>query len=465
MGDSEDDDNSEMEDTPEVREEKMRNLVPALPAEEWGRKTSITPAKVNTSVDGHGSKPAKTVRIADPKDNDKDKDKPIQMRPPVFAPQEYDGVVSDSDDSGDEDDEPARAGSLGQILGDMKWADMGPQIEEIDDEDMIDADIGGPSSSSTKRSSKFGLGDDIDEAMKRRVWGNPDGPRDDGDQADDDNDNVDDEMDYDPDIEAEQGDFLKFAQEALGLSDDQWQGIVSDRASRGGESGSLSGSRRHSVLTVYLAFVPTAKPLSNQFPIPDFEPETATDTAAASQTKATKRPPVSETPTPPTQPQSGEMNMNLNSFEKVMEAMDAELAKAKAGKTSKRSKPSDPASSAPQSQTAASQRPQESSKARPAARAPTLPSEADLDDFDDDDLAAMDRELKAALKSDGVDTDDEDDGDDGEDDHERIAEVGQLDEEGKREYRMMKDFLESYKSQGGGSGVVGNLFGRLGEKR
>jgi hypothetical protein len=29
---------------------------------------------------------------------------------------------------------------------------------------------------------------------------------------------------------------------------------------------------------------------------------------------------------------------------------------------------------------------------------------------------------------------------------------------------MMRDLLESYKSQAGESGVVGNLFGRLGEK-
>jgi hypothetical protein len=32
------------------------------------------------------------------------------------------------------------------------------------------------------------------------------------------------------------------------------------------------------------------------------------------------------------------------------------------------------------------------------------------------------------------------------------------------EYKMMRDLLESYKSQAGESGVVGNLFGRLGEK-
>lgn len=132
MGDSDDDD-QELEDTAAIREEKMRNLVPALPAEEWGRKTPITPA-TPANKDG---KAVKKVTIADPKTKSSD-DKPIKMRPPVFEPQEYDGVISESDDS--DDDEPARAGSLGKILGDMKWADMGPQIEDLDGEDEADLD-------------------------------------------------------------------------------------------------------------------------------------------------------------------------------------------------------------------------------------------------------------------------------------------------------------------------------------
>lgn len=224
MNDSEDDDdNEEMEDTPEAREEKLRNLVPALPAEEWGRKTPITPSD-------NSGKPAKKVTIIDPKKSDKE---PIKMRPPVFEPQEYDGVVSESDDS--EDDEPIRPGSLGKILGEMKWADMGPQIEDLDGDDEPDLEKDGIPS---RRSRKFGLGDDIDEAMKRRVWGDNNGPADDGDVETGD---VDDDMEFDPDMKAEQGDFLKFAQEALGLSDDQWQGIVSSREARGGESSSHSG--------------------------------------------------------------------------------------------------------------------------------------------------------------------------------------------------------------------------------
>lgn len=437
--DDSDDSDGELEDTPEQREEKMRNLVPALPAEEWGRKTPITPAKKDT-------RSVKKVTIDDPKSGNRSTDdKPIKMRPPVFEPQEYDGVISESDDS--DGDEPARAGSLGKLLGDMKWADIGPQIEDLDGEDEELTDR-----AANSRSRNFGLGEDIDEAMKRRVWGNDDGPRDDGDDVEEDDD-----MEFEPDMEAESGDFFKFAQEALGLSAEQMQGIVSSREARGGMPPSsplvLSAGRAD-----VLAFVPTPASAAKIEPIEDSEPKPKSTSA--------KRPAVSNTPTPPVVPASteGEMNMNLNSFEKVMEAMDAELAKAK---TSKRAKPSGTVDSSPSTvkTPVAANAPKTKSasthpgkgKATQQKRVPTLPTEEDLDDFDDDDLLAMDRELKAALKSAGVNSDDEDD------DEERIEEVGELDEEGKREYKMMKAFLESYKSQGGGSGVVGNLFGRLGE--
>ena len=195
-----------------------------------------------------------------------------------------------------------------------------------------------------------------------------------------------------------------------------------------------------------IAFVPTVKPESEA----ELSDKTDSDKPPVKKESENtlKRPPVSNTPTPPVQSEekSGEMNMSLDSFDKVMEAMDAELSKAK---SSKRPKGSDAPKSQPTPKPASAPT-KTKSKARPEL------TEADLDDLDEDDLAAMDRELKAALKSAGVDSDDEDEG---------IEEVGQLDDEGKREYRMMKDFLESYKSQGGNSGVVGNLFGRLGEKK
>jgi hypothetical protein len=149
--------------------------------------------------------------------------------------------------------------------------------------------------------------------------------------------------------------------------------------------------------------------------------------------------------------------MSLDSFDKVMEAMDAELAKAKSAKRPKGPETTKPGPSKGKSSGSSTGISAPTDKSQPL---PKLPTEEDLDDLDEDDLEAMDRELKAALKSAGIDSDDEDgEGEGG------IEEVGQLDDEGKREYRMMKDFLESYKSQGGGSGVVGNLFGRLGEKK
>lgn len=139
-----------------------------------------------------------------------------------------------------------------------------------------------------------------------------------------------------------------------------------------------------------------------------------------------------------------------------MAAMDAELAriKGKAGPAAEvQNRSQTKLSEKAKSQ---SENPKKDKKQVKFDSLPTLPSEADLDDLDEDDLAAMDRELRAALKNAGVDdlTDEEDGG---------IPEVDELDDEGKEEYRMMKDFLESYKSQGGSSGVVGNLFGRLGE--
>jgi hypothetical protein len=62
-------------------------------------------------------------------------------------------------------------------------------------------------------------------------------------------------------------------------------------------------------------------------------------------------------------------------------------------------------------------------------------------DEEEDIEAAMDAELKAALETDGAD---EDEGD-----------------EAPADYSLIKNFLESFKSQAGLSGPVSNLAGRL----
>lgn len=89
-----------------------------------------------------------------------------------------------------------------------------------------------------------------------------------------------------------------------------------------------------------------------------------------------------------------------------------------------------------------------------AASVPANAMEVDIDDdFDiDDPLLAMDAELRAALIAAGdVDSDDDLEGDG-------------LDGDEAMDYNLIKNFLESYKSQGGMAGPVGNLVGRLGKK-
>ena len=81
--------------------------------------------------------------------------------------------------------------------------------------------------------------------------------------------------------------------------------------------------------------------------------------------------------------------MDLDSFEKVMAAMDDQLSRATGKSIPPPPKPKSNAKTALDSLS-------------------KLPTEADIDDMDDDDLLAMDRELRAALKSAGVE-DDEDD--------------------------------------------------------
>jgi hypothetical protein len=116
--------------------------------------------------------------------------------------------------------------------------------------------------------------------------------------------------------------------------------------------------------------------------------------------------PHSRPPVPGPRPN---VNPNLDSFEAVMQAMDAELAR-----TSK-------------------QKPVKLDKGKSKAMA--VEDEADIE-------AAMDAELKSMLEKGNGGGDDDD-------------------EEEPMDYNLIKNFLESFKSQGGLSGPVSNLAGRL----
>ena len=104
-----------------------------------------------------------------------------------------------------------------------------------------------------------------------------------------------------------------------------------------------------------------------------------------------------------------------------MQAMDAELA---------RSRPSN-----------GKRKPPTTSKDKGKGRATesVVPVDGDID-------TAMDAELKALLEHEGLGNDSDDDGED--------VDPG-------IDYNLIKNFLESFKSQGGLSGPVSNLAGRL----
>lgn len=144
--------------------------------------------------------------------------------------------------------------------------------------------------------------------------------------------------------------------------------------------------------------------------------------------------PVPETDSTPRlrTPQSGPQpnaNPALDSFEAVMEAMEAELAKSRVTKQAQKKATSTPASAA-----------------RPAEKA-LLPKGkgkavafADGSGSEDEDVeAAMEAELRAVLE----------------------REEGDSGDEEPMDYGMIRNFLESFKSQAGLSGPVGALAGRL----
>ncbi|KAG1773045.1 SGT1-domain-containing protein [Suillus occidentalis] len=203
--------------------------------------------------------------------------------------------------------------------------------------------------------------------------------------------------DVEVDMDEEEAEFLEFSRQALGISDQQWGDIIQDRKGRG-------------------AFVPTSI--------------TAENTTSTSTRSANNKPDSSALPAQGRQPVSGprpNVNPNLDSFEAVMQAMDAELnqsrqtaLKKKKGKGKVVVDPGTPAKG-------------------------DLKSKSTDEDGEDDIEAQMEAELKAMLENGGGDMEELDPGE----------------EEVPMDYNLIKNFLESFKSQAGLSGPVGNLAGRL----
>ncbi|ETW87564.1 hypothetical protein HETIRDRAFT_469700 [Heterobasidion irregulare TC 32-1] len=190
------------------------------------------------------------------------------------------------------------------------------------------------------------------------------------------------------DMEEEEDEFLEFSRQALGISDEQWTEIISERKNRG-------------------AFVPSHIKT---------ESHSAGKAPNSSATEANTSEQRLREPQPGPRPNA---NPNLDSFEAVMQAMDAELARSRSQKSQ----------GVPNSVPSAD-------KGKGKANATTADDDADIE-------TVMDAELQAALEQGEEDKDID------------------LDAEGGMDYNLIKNFLESFKSQGGLSGPVSSLAGRL----
>ncbi|KAG2155460.1 SGT1 protein-domain-containing protein [Suillus clintonianus] len=204
--------------------------------------------------------------------------------------------------------------------------------------------------------------------------------------------------DIEVDMDEEEAEFLEFSRQALGISDQQWGDIIKDRKGRG-------------------AFVPTSVTAENT---------TSTSTRSPNN-KSDSFPPQAQGRQPVPGPRPN-VNPNLDSFEAVMQAMDAELNQSR--HTALKGK----AAAVPKGD------PVMPSKGKSKSKFMEEDGEEDLDIE-----AQMEAELKAMLEHGGGD----------------MEEIDSGEEEVPMDYNLIKNFLESFKSQAGLSGPVGNLAGRL----
>ncbi|KAJ3576125.1 hypothetical protein NP233_g625 [Leucocoprinus birnbaumii] len=204
--------------------------------------------------------------------------------------------------------------------------------------------------------------------------------------------------DVEIDMEEEEEEFLEFSRQALGISDEQWNDILQERKNRGAF---VPKSAKKATVT---SGAPTTK-----------EQSLPKKTAPAEDSGLSGAKKESRVPQPGPRPN---VNPELDSFEAVMNAMDAELSRLKTSTKKHKS--------------------QSSAQAEPSRVDKGKGKQKEEADEDEDIEAAMEAELKAAMER-GDDEDDEDD---------------EMGEGGSMDYNLIKNFLESFKSQAGLSGPV-----------
>ncbi|GAA5916022.1 hypothetical protein JCM8208_007488 [Rhodotorula glutinis] len=220
------------------------------------------------------------------------------------------------------------------------------------------------------------------------------------------------------DLGEEMDEFLKFATETLGLTPAQYEKILSDRRGRGAFVPGPAKEKKTNVL-------PSAKKGSSS--------------TTSSSTAPTKPSPAAATaagnPPPPREPLR---NPNLTDFDALMEQMETELARSKGARPATAPvEVSDDDGPAPTGKYASRQ----SGRREPHRVVVDSLSDSDPDDDGGDDLSAMDADLASLLQ--GVSGD-------------------AAGTDAPMDYNLVKNFLESFQSQGGFAGPAGTLAGRLG---
>ena len=269
-----------------------------------------------------------------------------------------------------------------------------------------------------------------------------------GDSEEDEEDRPQVEGEVEIDMEQEQEEFLRFTREALGIDDQVWEKIISDREKRGGESIQVLPTKVR--LTPRAAYVPKLSSTSQTKAPKSIQPNSKADKERGPHGSSAARffdeiPNLVTTPRAPRPPRTGRRpnaNPELDSFETVMEAMEKELERLKAG----------PVEIPPKATPISTQ--SEGKSILPKGKGKAVPRQAaDGDDEGEGDVDMedvehqMDAELKAALKK----------------DHEVVSseEDDEIEDEPPMDYTMIKNFLESFKSQQGMAGPVSGLAGRL----
>ncbi|GAA6050508.1 hypothetical protein JCM3770_005573, partial [Rhodotorula araucariae] len=219
------------------------------------------------------------------------------------------------------------------------------------------------------------------------------------------------------DLGEEMDEFLKFATETLGLTEAQYEKILSDRRGRGAFVPGPPKEKKTNVL-------PSAKKAS----------ASSSSHAAASPKPSPAAATAAGNPPPP---RERLRNPNLTDFDTLMEQMESELARAKGA----RAPPTAPvAEDSDDGPAPTGKYPSRQTRDPHRVVVDSLSDSDDDDNGDGDDLAAMDAELAGLLQ--GV--------------------TGGDASDGPMDLNLVKNFLESFQSQGGFAGPAGNLAGRLG---